>query len=100
MFCILETMLWLDEKTKAHNLGGKSPEFYCLVSSSYVSQFRCNIQNVNAAMRFHENDGISFDRKQRITIERLPESYQLVRLPDERTKLHLNITLTCSDQNV
>ena len=43
-----------------------------------------------AAMSFHEDDGISFDRKQHISIRRFLDGHQCLKPPDKRIKLPLS----------
>ena len=45
---------------------------------------------ITAAVSFHKDNGISFDRKQHTSIRRLLEGYQSLRPPDKRIKLPLS----------
>ena len=60
---------------------------------------------ITAAISFHKDNGISFDRKQYPSIKRLLEGYQTLRPPDKRIKLPLSeyhiqkIFMYCVDTN-
>ena len=45
---------------------------------------------ITAAISFHKDNGISFDRKQHTSIRRLLDGYQSLRPPDKRIKLPLS----------